>query len=262
MSASSSSTLTLSWPHGLVITAGADRSQMPMMNAVPAFTGAAIQQRLSVPVRLFYDFLMEEGLRESNPVGRSRYTPGRLRGSRQRGLVQGLTRLPWIPIEQECLAILAVAARERSCARCALTTWTRRAACCRGRARVSPGGVHPGVRRPAGRADSPRQPPTVLARGGVRHHRGQRVRQAGSLPAPTSRPPLPSPGSPRPRHSSSSPKPTRRSAAGTGTPCRPATPNRSALATTPSTSAANSTAPPPRYLKPPGSPMSPRTSAT
>src|SRR4051812_21188918 len=35
-----------------------------------------IQQRL-VPVRLFYDFLIEEGLRESNPVGRGRYTPGR-----------------------------------------------------------------------------------------------------------------------------------------------------------------------------------------
>jgi site-specific recombinase XerC len=35
---------------------------------------ATIQQRL-VPVRLFYDFLIEEGLRESNPVGRGRYTP-------------------------------------------------------------------------------------------------------------------------------------------------------------------------------------------
>jgi integrase/recombinase XerD len=33
-------------------------------------TNATIQQRL-VPVRLFYDFLMEEGLRESNPVGRA-----------------------------------------------------------------------------------------------------------------------------------------------------------------------------------------------
>ena len=38
---------------------------------------ATIQQRL-VPVRLFYDFLMEEGVRESNPVGRGRYTPGRI----------------------------------------------------------------------------------------------------------------------------------------------------------------------------------------
>ena len=37
---------------------------------------ATIQQRL-VPVRLFFDFLVEEGVRESNPVGRGRYTPGR-----------------------------------------------------------------------------------------------------------------------------------------------------------------------------------------
>ena len=37
---------------------------------------ATLQQRL-VPVRLFYDFLIEEGLRDSNPVGRGRYTPGR-----------------------------------------------------------------------------------------------------------------------------------------------------------------------------------------
>ena len=74
-------------------------------------SNATIQQWL-VPVRLFYDFLMEEGLRQSNPVGRGRYTPGRLRGSRQRGLIQGLSRLPWIPTEQEWLAVLAVAARE------------------------------------------------------------------------------------------------------------------------------------------------------
>ncbi|WTF17792.1 site-specific integrase [Streptomyces sp. NBC_00566] len=55
---------------------------------------ATIQQRL-VPVRLFYDFLMEEGLRESNPVGRGRYTPGRQRGGQQRGLVPRLTKLPF-----------------------------------------------------------------------------------------------------------------------------------------------------------------------
>jgi hypothetical protein len=35
-------------------------------------SNATLQQRL-VPVRLFYDFLMEEGLRESNPVGRGSY---------------------------------------------------------------------------------------------------------------------------------------------------------------------------------------------
>lgn len=57
---------------------------------------ATIQQRL-VPVRLFYDFLMEEGLRDSNPVGRGRYTPSRRSGGQQRGLVPRLTKLPWIP---------------------------------------------------------------------------------------------------------------------------------------------------------------------
>jgi len=73
---------------------------------------ATIQQRL-VPVRLFYDFLVEEGLRESNPVGRGLYTPARRRGGHQRGLVPRLTKLPWIPTEQEWMDILAVAARER-----------------------------------------------------------------------------------------------------------------------------------------------------
>jgi site-specific recombinase XerD len=73
---------------------------------------ATIQQRI-VPVRLFYDFLMEEGVRDSNPVGRGRYTPGRRRGGYQRGLVPRLTKLPWIPTEQQWAEILAVAAKER-----------------------------------------------------------------------------------------------------------------------------------------------------
>ncbi|WP_210435178.1 site-specific integrase [Saccharopolyspora sp. ASAGF58] len=72
---------------------------------------ATIQQRL-VPVRLFYDYLMEEGLRESNPVGRGRYTPGRRRGGHQRGLVPRMTKLPWIPTEQQWRDILGVAAEE------------------------------------------------------------------------------------------------------------------------------------------------------
>ncbi|UQA90721.1 tyrosine-type recombinase/integrase [Streptomyces halobius] len=65
-----------------------------------------------MPVRLFYDFLMEEGLRGSNPVGRGRYTPGRRAGGNQRGLVPRLTKLPWIPTEEQWLHILEVARRE------------------------------------------------------------------------------------------------------------------------------------------------------
>ncbi|MFG2919810.1 tyrosine-type recombinase/integrase [Kitasatospora sp. NPDC048298] len=74
-------------------------------------SNATIQQRL-VPVRLFYDFLIEEGLRASNPVGRGRYTPGRRAGVQQRGLVPRLTKLPWIPSEQQWLRILEVARSE------------------------------------------------------------------------------------------------------------------------------------------------------
>src|SRR6266536_1333016 len=72
---------------------------------------ATLQQRL-VPVRLFYEFLIDEGLRESNPVGRGRYTPGRRFGGQQRGLVPQLAKLPWIPSDQQWLAILDVARQE------------------------------------------------------------------------------------------------------------------------------------------------------
>ncbi|HZE15694.1 MAG TPA: site-specific integrase [Mycobacterium sp.] len=65
-----------------------------------------------VPVRLFFDFLIEEGVRESNPVGRGRYTPGRRWGGQQRGLVPRVLKLPWIPTEQQWADILAVAAAE------------------------------------------------------------------------------------------------------------------------------------------------------
>ncbi|PKW17320.1 site-specific integrase [Saccharopolyspora spinosa] len=70
---------------------------------------ATLQQRL-VPVRLFYDFLIEEGLRESNPVGRGAYTPGRRfrAGQGSRPLVPRMVKLPWIPSDAEWLQLLAV----------------------------------------------------------------------------------------------------------------------------------------------------------
>jgi site-specific recombinase XerD len=73
-------------------------------------SNATLQQRL-VPVRLFYDFLVEEGIRESNPVGRGRYTPGRRFGAASgggRALVPRMARLPWIPSEAEWLQVLEV----------------------------------------------------------------------------------------------------------------------------------------------------------
>ena len=68
-------------------------------------SNATLQQRL-VSVRLFYDFLIEEGLRDSNPVGRGRYTPGRHFGAGSRPLVARMVKLPWIPVESEWLQLL------------------------------------------------------------------------------------------------------------------------------------------------------------
>jgi integrase/recombinase XerD len=67
---------------------------------------STLQQRL-VPVRLFYDFLVEEGLRDSNPVGRGRYGARHGIGG-ARPLVPRLVKLPWIPTEQQWLDVLAV----------------------------------------------------------------------------------------------------------------------------------------------------------
>jgi site-specific recombinase XerD len=72
---------------------------------------ATLQQRL-VPVRLFYDYLVEEGVRTSNPVGRGRYTPGRRFGGQPRALVPRMVKLPWIPGEAEWQQILAVFSAE------------------------------------------------------------------------------------------------------------------------------------------------------
>lgn len=73
---------------------------------------ATLQQRITA-VRLYYDHLMEEGLRPDNPVGRGRYTPGKgFAGSRDRGLIPRFTKLPWIPNDRQWQAVLEAARRE------------------------------------------------------------------------------------------------------------------------------------------------------
>jgi integrase/recombinase XerD len=70
---------------------------------------ATLQLRVTV-VRLFYDFLVEEGVRDRNPVGRG-YRAADGRGGR-RGLVPRFEGLPWIPSDQQWRAVLEVAAGE------------------------------------------------------------------------------------------------------------------------------------------------------
>jgi integrase/recombinase XerD len=72
---------------------------------------ATVQQRLTA-VRLYYDYLVEDGFRETNPVGRGRYARGLREIGNRRGLVPRETRLPWIPNEEEWRALLAIARSE------------------------------------------------------------------------------------------------------------------------------------------------------
>ncbi len=73
---------------------------------------ATLQQRITA-VRLFFDYLVEEGLRPDNPVGRGRYTAvTNFGGARERGLIPRYRKLPWIPTDVEWQAILT-AAREQ-----------------------------------------------------------------------------------------------------------------------------------------------------
>ena len=83
-------------------------------------SNATLQQRLTA-VRLFFDYLIEEGLRETNPVGRGRYTPGKAFGGRRdRELLPRFKKLPWIPTEEQWQAFLQAAKAEPIRNRCML----------------------------------------------------------------------------------------------------------------------------------------------
>jgi integrase len=73
---------------------------------------ATMQQRL-VAVRLFYDHLVEDGNRKTNPVGRGQFTPGRAIVRRSdRGLLSRVSPPPWIPTDEQWQRILEGAAAE------------------------------------------------------------------------------------------------------------------------------------------------------
>ena len=76
-------------------------SQRPRGDALEPATlsNATIQQRL-VAVRVFYDHLVQEGVRKTNPVGRGHYSPGNAFGSR-RGLVPHVVQLPWVLTDEQ-----------------------------------------------------------------------------------------------------------------------------------------------------------------
>ncbi|MGI9305027.1 MAG: tyrosine-type recombinase/integrase [Gammaproteobacteria bacterium] len=79
------------------------------IEARAGLANATLRQRLTA-VRLYYDYLIEEGVRDTNPVGRGRYTAGKgFGGQRERGLIPVYRKLPWIPSDDEWLAIVDAA---------------------------------------------------------------------------------------------------------------------------------------------------------
>jgi integrase/recombinase XerD len=96
--------------HHLASRPRRSRSGTPVTS--PGLANATMQQRLT-GVRLFYDFLVQDGLRSDNPVGRGHYTPGRcFGGQRARGLIPHYHRLPWIPTDEQWRQLLATARSE------------------------------------------------------------------------------------------------------------------------------------------------------
>ena len=83
-------------------------------------SNATLQQRLTA-VRLFFDHLIDQGLRDTNPVGRGRYTPGKAFGTREeRALIGRERRLPWIPSDEDWNRFLEKARSDRIRNRCML----------------------------------------------------------------------------------------------------------------------------------------------
>jgi len=88
---------------------GRHGAKVSSMSSGAGLSNATLQLRVTV-VRLFYDFLVEEKVRDRNPVARGyRSADGR---AGRRGLVARLDPLPWIPTDAQWGAILEVAANE------------------------------------------------------------------------------------------------------------------------------------------------------
>lgn len=75
------------------------------------FANATMHQRI-VAVRLYYKYLQEEQVRDDNPVRRGIYTKHKGFGGNRRGLLPHYEKAPWIPHEEQWIAILKAALEE------------------------------------------------------------------------------------------------------------------------------------------------------
>jgi integrase/recombinase XerD len=98
--------------HDLASRRNPQRPNVVIIDSGAGLANATLQQRVTA-VRLFYDFLIEEGIRSTNPVGRGHYTPRKGFGNvRDRGLIPRFRKLPWIPSEEQWRAVIQVVRQE------------------------------------------------------------------------------------------------------------------------------------------------------
>lgn len=98
--------------HDLTQRPSGHSAAVRLIDSKAGLANATLRLRLTA-VRLFYDYLIEEGLRDTNPVGRGRYTASKgFGGQRERSLIPAYHRLPWIPTDDEWRTVLEVARSE------------------------------------------------------------------------------------------------------------------------------------------------------
>jgi len=98
--------------HDLVTRPHPRGASIRAIDSRAGLANATLQQKLTA-LRLYYDYLIEEGLRQDNPVGRGRFTQGKgFAGQRDRGLIPRYRKLPWIPADEVWRKILEVARTE------------------------------------------------------------------------------------------------------------------------------------------------------
>lgn len=166
------------------------QSQSAPPSTIPGLANATIRQRLTA-VRLYYDHLVEEGMRKDNPVGRGRYTAGSgFYGARSRALVPTYVSLPWIPDPDEWGRLLEVAAstspRDRFMLALAYDAGLRRGELCS----LTTGDLDPAHRLVHVRAETtkgrrarvvPYSVPTGILFEAYLHHRRDLTRERGPL---------------------------------------------------------------------------------
>jgi integrase/recombinase XerD len=100
------------WVRDLGERPNPNREHILIRGSGVGLSNATKAQRLTA-VRLFYDFLCEEGVRGNNPVGRAVHAPGRGRRDKNHQVfLRGYTLSPWIPTEAEWLRLLAQVKKE------------------------------------------------------------------------------------------------------------------------------------------------------